>query len=191
MIRLRFMQISGSGAGVMVDASRAASTMPVPEVSGAGEGQEPHRRTATSWPISGGGDRFRRGLYVALWRGTPYYALTVFDGGGREADATVARVGAKDAELKARHEAKLAELESTVAAEVERMRAEHATQLSAAQATVSRRPAASRTSGEQTAAGGARRALRPSLFAGVHEALGHADDGNDADGNDERNDEGH
>jgi hypothetical protein len=31
------------------------------------------------WPVNEGADRFRRGLYTALWRATPYYALSVFD----------------------------------------------------------------------------------------------------------------
>ncbi|MBI2424251.1 MAG: PSD1 domain-containing protein [Candidatus Hydrogenedentes bacterium] len=31
------------------------------------------------WNASVGGDRYRRGLYTALWRATPYYGLSVFD----------------------------------------------------------------------------------------------------------------
>ncbi len=34
------------------------------------------RRT---WTTSGGGDRYRRGLYTFFWRATPFPALTVFD----------------------------------------------------------------------------------------------------------------
>jgi len=32
-----------------------------------------------AWPVNEGADRFRRGLYTALWRATPYHALSVFD----------------------------------------------------------------------------------------------------------------
>ncbi|GDX11325.1 hypothetical protein LBMAG57_30970 [Verrucomicrobiota bacterium] len=31
------------------------------------------------WPVSKGGDRYRRGLYTFFFRGSPHPALTVFD----------------------------------------------------------------------------------------------------------------
>ncbi|MBI1320118.1 MAG: DUF1553 domain-containing protein [Candidatus Hydrogenedens sp.] len=41
---------------------------------------------ARDWPVNKDEDRFRRGLYTAIWRATPYYALNVFDApNGQEA----------------------------------------------------------------------------------------------------------
>lgn len=63
-----------AAAGVLDDRIGGPSVYPPqpPGVTNLGQRNRP-------WPESTGPDRFRRGLYTAIWRATPYHALSVFD----------------------------------------------------------------------------------------------------------------
>ena len=72
-------------AEIVRDISLLASGLLVPDVGGKSvyppipAGVTSLGQIERKWPASQGKDRYRRGLYTAIWRSTPHPSLTVFD----------------------------------------------------------------------------------------------------------------
>jgi hypothetical protein len=72
-----------TAAGVLDDSIGGAPVYP-PQPEGVTSLGQRNRK----WDTSDGDNRFRRGIYTAFWRSTPYYGLTVFDAPNAQAACT-------------------------------------------------------------------------------------------------------